>query len=522
MPSKRRIVNIINFIRGVEPRCAVNLVEPVQRQIELVNRHQLPATWLLQYDALIQQPYADLLRAAGAQHEIGGWFEIVQPLVEKAGLKWRGRFPWDWHSHVGFSVGYTPSERERLADVFMADFKAEFGRYPESVGSWLMDAHLLGYLHDRYKIIASCTCKDQWGTDGYTLWGGYWNQAFYPSRSNAFMPAQNPHAQIPVPVFRMLGSDPIDQYDAGLFEGGNCKEVASQGVVSLEPVYKDGGGNPRWVRWFFRNVLEGPCLAFAYTQVGQENSFGWHAMAAGLQDQIELIAEKAGRGELEVEPLGASGRWFCRTFPVTPATAVAAAEDSRGRNRGSAWFQSRFWRMNAAWNENRFWLRDIHLFNENYAERYLTAPCTSAACTYDTLPLVEGFLWSGDTQAGLFLMGNDQPLRLGSPEIEEAGTDLLRIKCPLATSRTFTLECSERTLTAAAPGGDWHLRILWDPRASVPFQQTGSRVLSCKHNGFDYSVIVETGRAELSSERRNLNLQPHNGILRLRLDGGGY
>ena len=52
----------------------------------------------------------------------------------------------------------------------------------------------------------------------------------------AYMPAQNLENQIPVPVFRMLGSDPIHQYDNGL--GGNV-----QRVVSLEPVYTKGGGD---------------------------------------------------------------------------------------------------------------------------------------------------------------------------------------------------------------------------------------------------------------------------------------
>ena len=73
--------------------------------------------------------------------EIGAWWEIPQPLVEKAGMKWRGRYPWDWHADVGFSTGYTPEEREKLTDVYMSDFKKIFGYYPKSVGSWFIDAH---------------------------------------------------------------------------------------------------------------------------------------------------------------------------------------------------------------------------------------------------------------------------------------------------------------------------------------------------------------------------------------------
>ena len=65
----------------------------------------------------------------GERCEIGGWFEVVQPLVEEAGLEWRGRkgFKWDWHSHVGFSVGYTHEERKRLVDTY-EDFSGVFWR----------------------------------------------------------------------------------------------------------------------------------------------------------------------------------------------------------------------------------------------------------------------------------------------------------------------------------------------------------------------------------------------------------
>jgi len=331
-------VNIINFIRGFEPREPIDLVEPVREQLALVRKHGLPATWLLQYDALIDPRFTDLLRReADASQEIGVWFEIVQPLAEKAGIPWRGRFAWDWHAHVAFTVGYTPQEREKLADVLMEDFRARFGGYPASVGSWFLDAHVLGYLSDKYGIIASCNCKDQWGTDGYTLWGGYYNQAYYPSRLNGFMPAQTAACQIPVPVFRMLGSDPIYQYDAGL--GGN-----GQSVITLEPVYsgdEGGGGIPQWVRWFFDVNFHPQQVSFGYAQVGQENSFGWAAMKDGLTDQVELLASKQREGALRVESLADSGRWFRSRYPVTPASALCALADWRDEGRQSVWYYSR-------------------------------------------------------------------------------------------------------------------------------------------------------------------------------------
>lgn len=324
-----RIVNIVNFIRNIEPRSEeiteTVLYETVARQAAQLAEYGLPATFLLQYDALINPRYRQLLtQDVYPGTEVGGWWEITQPHVEAAGLKWRGRYPWDWHADVGFATGYTPEERRKLVDVYMEKFKEVFGKYPTAIGSWFIDAYTLGYMYDKYGIVASCNCKDQIGTDGYTLWGGYWNQAYYPSRVNAYMPAQTREGQIPVPVFRMLGSDPIYQYD-------NCVGGALQGVISLEPVYGDSGGSRQWVEWFFRSMFEEPCLAFAYTQAGQENSFTWGSMEKGLNIQIPLLANRFRKGEIRVETLTRSGEWFRENFPVTPPTAVTALTDYRER-----------------------------------------------------------------------------------------------------------------------------------------------------------------------------------------------
>ncbi len=132
MGDQRRIVNVINFIRAVEPRePAPDLLEPVVNQVRLVREHGLPATFLIQYDAMREERFVKVLKEGlDERHEVGAWLEIVQPLAEAAGLKWRGRFPWDWHAEVDFAFGYTPSEREAMIDVFMRDFAATFGRLP--------------------------------------------------------------------------------------------------------------------------------------------------------------------------------------------------------------------------------------------------------------------------------------------------------------------------------------------------------------------------------------------------------
>ena len=135
-----RIINIINFIRQTDYRVENAdslLYETVCEQVKLVNKYDLPATFLLQYDALINPLYQDLLKSKLNDHsEIGAWWELTQPQIEAAGIKWRGEHSWVSHANIAFSTGYTKEERERLVDVYMAKFKEIFATYPKSVGSY--------------------------------------------------------------------------------------------------------------------------------------------------------------------------------------------------------------------------------------------------------------------------------------------------------------------------------------------------------------------------------------------------
>ncbi len=341
-----RIVNIYNFVRNSDSRLENSeeiLYETTRQQIELLKQANLPATWALQYDALINPRYQKLFQEQlGTNDEIAAWWEIPRPLAEKAGLKWRGRFDWDWAANVGFSPGYTPEERRKLVDVYMADFKASLVIIPARSARGLLMKSLWPTWPSVMASWRSCNCKDQVGTDGYTLWGGYWNQAYYPSRLNAYMPAQTKGGQIDVPIFRMLGSDPIYQHGT------------TPGMFTLEPVYPAAGGSADWVAWFMNNLIHQPALAFGYTQAGQENSFGWEAMKTGLTQQVALLAEEAKAGEIQVETLAQAGQWFRDHYSLTPPTAVVALDDWKHQNRKTVWYDSRFYRLNILWQNGAF------------------------------------------------------------------------------------------------------------------------------------------------------------------------
>ncbi len=515
--SEPKIINIVNFIRDIEPRDAsitkYVLYQTVVNQISLMKKYNLGGTFLLQYDALIDKRYQDLLKTLPKdQFEIGGWWELPQPLIEKAGIKWRGKYAWDWHSDVGFSVGYTPDERKRIIDVYFADFKKIFGYYPKSIASWVIDAYSLSYMYDKYKIVASANCKDQVGTDGFTLWGGYWNQAYYPSRVNAYMPAQHADKQLPVPVFRMLGSDPIRQYADG------------RTVTTLEPVYTHAGGNEQWINWFFHTFVTDPSLGYNYTQAGQENSFTWDGMKKGLEWQMPIIAKLKQEGKVRVETMETSGKWFRKSYKVTPATSFTVSKDLAESDKKTIWYNSRFYRTNLLWENGNLRIADIHLFNEAIPDKYLNNVTTINQSFFYTLPVVDGFQWGKPNHPeGFRLMMNDGgkevPVKGGNPTFKNLDETTAHVSWPVG-SGSFEIDLNENTMTISTKNNaaaDWFLDLYVDANAKTAFETVDKGVAIYKFDGHAYRLETTQGSIEKSSNSALYRIKPqgHHIVLKL-------
>lgn len=516
------IANIINFVRKTEPRIdAITdeiLFKTTENQAMSMLNNNLNGTFLLQYDAIIDPKYQELMRSLPADFEVGAWWEITQPHVEAAGLKWRGRYPWDWHANVGFATGYTPREREMLVDVYMKKFKEIFGRYPASVGSWFIDAHTLKYLVDKYHIVASCNCRDQVGTDGYTIWGGYWQGAYYPSVNNAYIPAQTKRSQINVPVFRMLGSDPLYQYECGV--GG-----VVQGVSTLEPICPGGGGNEAWVDWYFQTITQDPAMGYTYFQAGQENSFTWASMRDGYLMQLPKIAALKDKGMVKVETLEQSGKNFSKRNKLTPPTATSALSDYTPRNAKTLWFNSRFYRANLFWEKGRFRFRDIQVFNEDNKSLYLTSPGTSTECHYYALPIVDGCLWSTtDCMAGLRLLERQSTGEFSETKVigQNISADRYEttVKINAEGGREYIIKFKEKMITLTSPqGDDFCLELSTASDAKLPFTDITEKQVKASRDGFGYSVTLKSGTfADMrSNQGKVFRIMPKWGIIKLYL-----
>ncbi len=502
---KKRVMNLVNFVRGCEPREPdKDLYTPLREEITINQAYGFDHTVLMQYDALLRSDLVELVRSTADAHmEIGLWFEMGRALTERVGIPWRGRpgYDWDWYVNPGFLPAYTPAEREALIDEAFRLFRETFGTYPSVAGSWLLDSHSLTYMSEKYAMKAFCICREQLAVDAYTLWGGYYNGGYYPSRLNMLSPAQSPDAGLKTPVFRMLGIDPTYGYDR------NTYNDRLSGCPTLEPVW-GSGSSPAIVDAYFQAYYRNPCLTQAHITTGQENSFGWPAIAPGYRIQAEKLAALVREGVVTVEKLGDTGEAMQKATDMTPAAALVATEDWAHDDSEpqkvcrSVWYSSAYYRANLFLRGDRLFFRDIHKFDDRYAERYLTEPCTAWDAVYDTLPVVDAFRWSReDAPAALSF---EAPVRaLQAIEHGQA----LEVIVHFCDGRRGLVYLTPTELIVNGCGAlHW---TLGEPDATVAVEDG---TLFLRHNGYDYRVPT---RGTVTAEAGGFGLSCIDGCIAL-------
>lgn len=405
-----KIVNVMNFIRQCEPRIASAdkmLFPTTQAQIEMVKKYGVENTFLLQYDTLCDPKYVELFqREKDERMEIGLWYEIVEPMTSAVGLPYRSEFGWAWDYHIvpGFSMGYTQEERRMLIDEAMNKFKSVFGYYPKTVASWVIDTYTVNYLADHYDISAMGICRDQMNVDAYTLHGGYFNQAYYPSRKNMFTPAQSDELRVKVPMFRLLGTNPITNYDGRKYKS---EEHAKTWDYTLEPAWKI---LPEIVDWFYQTYYRSEDMGFSYSQIGQENSFSEHNIVPQISMEIEKALEL---GDVKFMKMCDTGEWFKEQYPnETPVTAVTALENWDSTDVQSVYYDSQYYVGNIFRHEQKVFIRALYKFDETVEDKYMNTVCDVDYAVYENLPIVDTRIWDdGKKPCGMYLDYQGEPFR---------------------------------------------------------------------------------------------------------------
>lgn len=431
------VVNIVNFVRASEPRLPMDLVTPLREEVKLNTQYHLPNTILLQYDALLDDELMSVAKSAEQDlTEYGVWIEAVRPLVEKVGLKWRGRadWAWDWHIVPGFLMAYTHEERKLLIDELFRLFREKFGRHPESVGSWLIDAWSMDYMVRTYGVKGFGICREQDNTDAYGLRGGYSNGLYYPSRKNMLSAAVDMENAVKAPVFRLLTPDPIFNYGGSIDSG-----VVNFGCPTIEPVWYSGS-HPKVVDWYFRVYTDPRNVNLSYMQIGQENSFGWREIGKGLPYQIRKVAELREQGKITVEKMGDTAKRFLADHPENCVQTQIATENWTPRPVKSVWYNSRYYRANLILDHAALRFRDIHVMCDDYEEPFLDKVCDSWQALYYTPPVADEYLAGrGKGFDPLTFLGAFTDIT-----VERRGKDELVVRCKAVTGDKVSVTFTER------------------------------------------------------------------------------
>ncbi len=504
---KTGIVNIYNFIRmsHVEPsRFIQDDFDTIRNQILCVKQYGFPGTYALKYDALMEPRYQALLKEyLDETDEISAWWEITEPLCRRAGVAFRGgkdSEEYDDRVDSAYSIGYSPEERKKLVDAYMADFLAVFGAYPQSIGSWVLDSVTMSYARERYGVEAAAICRDQMGVDGFTLWGGYPNGMYFPSRFNENIPAQNREEQLDIPVFRLLGPDPIYNFEADVREG-------LQGVYTLEPSWLIGR-DPRWISWFFGRLTEENALGVGYAHVGQENNFLWENIQPGFSPQLDVVKKLQSEGKLRVETMAESARWFRKKYKITPPMTFQASKDwDVERNLSAQWYACANYRVGFLGERGRLRIRDCFLYDENYRSRYLDRPMSGIKSNFDALPILFPQLWKTGERPYIWLRNIDGKEPIGAASYR--ATDELTAAAELETEggvirfrmnpEGIRVEGNCALVFDRLPVYAWH----------------NDKEIWMKHEGFAYALRVPKGKI-CRAGADGVEILPENGEIFLR------
>lgn len=489
MQKKNVRINIYNFIRmsHTEPtRFIQDDFDTIREQIITVKQYGFPGTYSLKYDALMEPRYQELLkRYLDDGDELSAWWEITRELCERSGVRFRENIPgeeYDDRVDSAYSIGYSPEERILLVDGYMEDFFSVFGKHPRSIGSWVLDSVTMAYAKEKYGVCAFAICRDQIGVDGFTLWGGYPNGPYFPSRDNENVPAQTCEAQIDAPVFRLLGPDPIYNFEA---------EVRDDlpGVFTLEPAWLSGR-DKEWIRWIFDRLTLEDALGVGYAQVGQENNFLWENIRPGFAPQFDVLKELQEKGLLRVETMEQTAKWFTKKYRVTPPMTYQASQDWNKLALSCQWYASANYRVGLLGEEGHLRIRDMFLYDQAYPSRYLHAPMKQIKSIFDALPVLYPQLWKKELGQRPYIRFLDREGKEPVGVISYSAIDSLTAKAELRGEEVL-ISCRMLPGSMEITGAE---RLVMD--ALPVFGSADNEIIRMRYEGFAYSMRVSVGIIE--------------------------
>lgn len=321
--------------------------------IEIVNKHNLPVTWLLHYDVLSDNAILPLVTSFPKNQEIGLFLEVTRRLSEDSFVYYHWNTGhWSAADKLYLS-GYSLSDRIKLIDHAFNSFKQTLGYYPKSYGAWYVDNFSMEYIKNKYGAIITVGLADQYSTDGYQTWGQYVNQPYYVSNTSAIEPA-TPNDNLGVIKVLWAPREPTLSY-------GNSVDSSNFSLQAND--YFRGKKLPHsYFRTLFNDLTINTVSKVSQVVVGMEAGELEEQYLPELDRQLDYLSLLST--SKKVIPLTLSE--FAKSYvSITNNTTPTAFTTTTKNESTSYWYMSPHYRLGLFKQGSKIILKDLRFYHQS-------------------------------------------------------------------------------------------------------------------------------------------------------------
>lgn len=264
---------------------------------------------------------------------------------------------------------FSDKEKRKIIDDVFSLFYEKFGFYPESTGSYFLDAYTINYIKKQYPSVkcalATCweegpkayhTCNNSWYT---FLDGGPWNP-WIPSKINSHCPAFNKKDDSGIVAIPHLSRDLIACFDGNGSNFGTHPQNVLRGMI----YYKDQKG----IEYpYLYNLIDqyrhlakyndGYSYNMMFVGPGWLNSKGrwecsYDALAKSYDDAMKYYGNLKKSGELKDLTMSEFASYYRKKHPDYTVSENALWKDILyGSNKQYFWYIDPFFRTCLDFNQ---------------------------------------------------------------------------------------------------------------------------------------------------------------------------
>lgn len=328
-----------------------------------VRKRNLPATWLLTYDALANEDIEFVAKKMDRSQELGLFLEVTPGFAKDVDVIYSKTDSWH-RANAVFLSGYIQEDRRKLIETIFEKFKRTFGFYPVSVGAWWIDSYSLDYMKNKYNIVANLTVADQFSTDGYQVWGQYFGVPFYPSKFHAGIPARTLANKLDVVTLQWASRDPLNGYGKG---PASLFSTQDYFTINLSDEY---------LKKLIDMYVKSHSNKFGQITVGLEGDFSPETYGGEFSKQLDIVVDLKSRNIVNIVTMKDFAGWYKNNFPVLSPSHLLQTDDLLGKKIQTIWYQSPVFRVNLTYDyeTSETKILDLRFYYDNFEEPYYVSP----------------------------------------------------------------------------------------------------------------------------------------------------